>query len=90
MEGSTKIVNFMTPEAGVLVQGCVHIRHISENALFLKKSQAYNRETKCIGIMTKEVFTKIVNFMTLRAKVLFRGMKIFFSPPRHKTDKLSE
>ena len=26
-EGSTKIVNFMTPEAGVLVLGCGHISH---------------------------------------------------------------
>ena len=27
-EGSTKIVNFMTPGAGVLVLGCGHISHI--------------------------------------------------------------
>ena len=27
-EGSTKIVNFMTPRAGVLVLGCGHISHI--------------------------------------------------------------
>ena len=29
-EGSTKIVNFMTPGAGVLVLGCGHISHYSE------------------------------------------------------------
>ena len=27
-EGSTKIVNFMTPGAGVLALGCGHINHI--------------------------------------------------------------
>ena len=27
-EGSTKIVNFITPWAGVLLLGCCHIRHI--------------------------------------------------------------
>ena len=27
-EGSTQIVNFMTPRAGVLVLGCGHISHI--------------------------------------------------------------
>ena len=34
-EGSTKVVNFMTPCAGVLVIGLGHISHYSENALFL-------------------------------------------------------
>ena len=33
---STKIVNFMTPGAGVLVLGCGHISH-SGNALLLLK-----------------------------------------------------
>ena len=32
-EGSTKIVNFMTPGAGVLVQGRDHISHYSEYVL---------------------------------------------------------
>ena len=32
-EGSTKIVNFMTPRAGVIVQGCDHISHNSEYTL---------------------------------------------------------
>ena len=48
-EGSTKIVNFMTPGAGVLVLGRGHISHIVKIILF----------------------------------------KIFFSTPRHKSDKLS-
>ena len=33
-EGSTKIVNFMTPLAAVLVLECGHMSH-SKNALFL-------------------------------------------------------
>ena len=32
-EGSTKIVNFMTPGAGALVLGCGHISHYSEYVL---------------------------------------------------------
>ena len=33
-EASTKIVNFMTPGAGVPVMGCGHIWSYSENASF--------------------------------------------------------
>ena len=29
-EGSTKIITFLTPGAGVFVQGCGHISHYSE------------------------------------------------------------
>ena len=32
-EGSTKIINFMSPGAGVLVLGRGHISHFSKNAL---------------------------------------------------------
>ena len=32
-EGSTKIVNFMTPGAGVFMLRCGHISHCSEYAL---------------------------------------------------------
>ena len=32
-EGSTKIVNFMTPGAGGIVLGCGHIGHYSEYVL---------------------------------------------------------
>ena len=35
-EGSTKIVNFMTPGAGVLVLGCGHISHIVKMHYFFK------------------------------------------------------
>ena len=63
-EGSTKIVNFMTPRAGVLVLRCGHISHIVKMHYFLKNlhlnSNAYIRQTKYIVIMTKEGSTKIV------------------------------
>ena len=50
-EGSTtKIVNLMTPETGVLVLGCVYISHIVQ---------------------------------------LHISLKIFFSTPKHRSDKLS-
>ena len=35
-EGSTKIVNFMTPRAGVLVLGRGHISHIVKYIISLK------------------------------------------------------
>ena len=54
-EGSTKIVNFLTPGAGVLVLGHDHI---------LLYSQAQIRQTKYVVMLTKEGSTKIVNFMT--------------------------
>ena len=67
-EGSTKIVNFKTPRAGVHVIGCGHISHIVKMHYFLKNlhlnSHAYIRQTKYIVIMTKEGSTKIVNFMS--------------------------
>ena len=72
-EGPTKIVNFMTPRAGILVVGCGHISHIVkihysfENLFY---SQAWNRQTKYKVIMTKEGFTQIINFMTPRAGVI--------------------
>ena len=33
-EGSTKIVNLMTPGAGLLMLGCGHIIHYSEDVLY--------------------------------------------------------
>ena len=67
-EGSTKIVNFMTPRAGVLMLGCGHISHIVKMHYFFKKSfslfsQALIRQTKYVVMMTKEGSTKIVNFV---------------------------
>ena len=57
-ERSTKIVNFMTPGAGVLVLGCGHISHIAKVhyffKIFLPYSQALIRQTNYAVIMTKE------------------------------------
>ena len=51
-EGSTKIVNFMTPGAGVLVLGRGHISHIVKMHHFFKNllldSQALIRQTNNI------------------------------------------
>ena len=73
-EGSTKIVNFMTPGAGVLVLGCGHIRYIVKMHYFFKNlllnSQALIRQTKYVVMMTKEGSNKIVNFMTPGAGVV--------------------
>ena len=67
-EGSKKIENFMTPGAGVLVQGREHISHIVKMHYFFKNlllnSQALIRQTKYVVMMTKEGSTKIINFMT--------------------------
>ena len=84
-EGCTKIVNFMTPGAGVLVQGRGHISHIAKLYYFFKNfllySQALIRQTKYVVMMTKEGFTIINNFMTPGAGclVLGRGHKKSYS-----------
>ena len=56
-EGSTKIVTFMTPGAGVLVLGHGHISHIVKMLYFFKNillySQEYIRQTMYIVMMTK-------------------------------------
>ena len=78
-KGSTQIVNFMTPEAGVLALGCGHISHIVKIHYSLKNllySQAWIRPIKYIVMMTKEGSTKIVNFMTPGQGFLCRGMAI--------------
>ena len=78
-EGSTKIVNFMTPREGpVLVLGCGHISHIVKMHYsfknFLLYSQALISQTMYVLVMmTKEGSTKIVNFMTPGAGVLVLG-----------------
>ena len=73
-EGSTEIVNFMSPGAGVLVLGCGHLSHIVKMHYFFKNlhlySQAYIRQTKYIVLINKEGSTKIVTFMTPGAWVL--------------------
>ena len=76
-EGSTKIVNFMTSRAGVLVPRCGHITHIVKCIISLKilllYSEALIKQTKYTVIITKEGFTKIVTFMPPRAGVLALG-----------------
>ena len=42
-ERGTKIVNFMTPGAGVLVPGCGHIRHIVKMHYFIKNPLLYSQ-----------------------------------------------
>ena len=42
-EGSTKIVNFMTPGAGVLVLGCGHISHIVKMHYLFKDLLLYSQ-----------------------------------------------
>ena len=58
-EGSTKIVNFMTPGAGVLVLGCGHISPIVKMHYSFKNL-----------LFSKEGSTQFVNFMTSGAGVL--------------------
>ena len=76
-EGSTKIVNFMTPGAGVLVQGHDHISHIVKMHYLFKNlllySQALIRQTKYVVKLTKEWSTKIINFLTPGAGVFVQG-----------------
>ena len=66
-EGSTKIVNFMTPGAGALVLGRGHISHIVKLHYFFKNLllyfQAQIKQSKCIVMMTQERCTKIVKFI---------------------------
>ena len=73
-EGSTKIVTFMTPFAGILVLGCCHIvkmHYFFKNLLL--NSQLLIRQTMYIVLMTKEGCIKFVNFMIPRAGVLMYG-----------------
>ena len=75
-EGSNKIVNFITPRAGVFVLGCGQISHIVKMHYFFKNilySHAFIRQTKYIVMMTKEGSTKILNFMIPWAGVFVLG-----------------
>ena len=64
MEGSTKIVNFMTSGAGVLVLERGHISHIVKMHYFFNNlllySKALIRQTKYIVMMTMEGSTKLL------------------------------
>ena len=76
-EGSTKIVNFMTPGQGFLWWGVVIYSHIVKMHYFFKNlllySSASSRQTEYIVMMSKEASTKIVNFMTPGAGVPVMG-----------------
>ena len=67
-EKSTRIVNFVSPRAGVLLLGCGHMSYSEKRIIRLKffflYSQAQIRQTNHIVIMTREGSTKIVIFMT--------------------------
>ena len=71
-EGSTKIVNFMTPtpRGGNLGVKKVKLMNFLKNLLY---SGAWFRQTKYIVVKTKEGSTKIVNFMTPGTGVLVLG-----------------
>ena len=76
-EGSNKIVNFITPGEGVLLQRRGHISHIIKMHYFFKNlllySQAFIRQIKYVVMMTIEESTRIVNFMTPGVGVLVLG-----------------
>ena len=70
-DGSTKIKNFMTPMAGVLVLGGGHISHIVK-MLYSFQNPCINQQTKYMFtvMMTKKGTTKFVTFMTPGTGVL--------------------
>ena len=108
-EGSTKIINFKTPRAGILLLGRGQISHIGEMLYFFKNLLfAQIRQIESIVIMTKEESTIFFLISCLRGRgscavawsysdhaiflLLFLstlGHGIFFSTPRHGSDKLS-
>ena len=79
-EGFNKIVNFMTPGAGVLALGCGHISQKVKLHYFFKNllicCQAQIRQTKYLAIMTNEGSTIIVNSMTPGLGFLCQGVAI--------------
>ena len=66
-DGSTKIVNFMTPGAGILVLGRGQISHIMKmhysfkNLLFTQALLRSDKLRVYVVMMIKEELTKIVN-----------------------------
>ena len=79
-EGSTKIVNFMTPGAGILVKERGHRSHIVKLHYFFKNLLLYSQtlisQTKYVVMMTKEGSTKIVNFIAPWAGEMCWGVVI--------------
>ena len=76
-ERYTKIVNFLTHRAGIIVLGRGHVSDIVKIHYCYKNlllySQAQIRQTEGIVMMSKEGSTKIVNFMTPEAGILVLG-----------------
>ena len=71
-EGSTKVVNFMIPEAGVIVLRRCHLSHVVKMPYFIKNlllyTQSWIRQTKYKVMMIKEECTKNFNFHDPRAR----------------------
>ena len=69
-EESSENAKFMTPRAGIIVLGRVHIYYKSygENALFLQNFSSLHagidQTNDSVVMMTEEESTKIVNFIT--------------------------
>ena len=80
--GSTKIVNFITPRTGFFVLGRFIISQIVKMQSFFKSYSllpGIGRQIKYVVMITKEGFTKIVNFMTPAAGVLIlQGLYLKF------------
>ena len=97
-ERSTKIVNFMTPGAGIFAQGCGHISHIVKMHYSLKIYLLYSpawmrqmRQTKFIVMMTKEGSTQIINFMTPGSCRTAALRKVFVGrPERHSAIHIND
>ena len=97
----TKIVNFMTPGAGLLVLGCGQIGHIVKIYYCFKNlllyTEAYIRQTEGIVMIAKEKSTKIVNIHDPWGKGSCIGawpysvnaiFLLFLSKQGHESDKL--
>ena len=72
-EGSTKILNLIAPEAGVLCRGMVKKWTCNISSPLLVYTRAWIRQIKYKAIMTKERSVMIVNFITLGAGGLMLG-----------------
>ena len=69
-EQFTKIVNFMTPRAGVLVLGRGYLNHVNMHQFFKKSfilMLSIDQTTEYIVMIIKEGFIKIVNSISPRA-----------------------
>ena len=75
-EGSTKIVNFMTPRVVVLMLGCGHICHYSEYVL-----------SSTLSIYSGSC-ARAWPYIKTYSENAFISLKIFFFTPRHKSDNL--